>query len=284
MFTNLTDRSKAFVFYAIAFVLGLGAALLPGASTSLYMFTPVAAMLLTMLVVTRDGYTRAGWARLGLHRPGLRAWITAMLVPLLVMGVAYAIIWGSGLARLVVPADIEGMPVAYLPIIIVVSLVTSTLTVSLGEELGWRGYLLPHLATLGRWWAALLSGLLHGLWHLPLMLLTSLYHPEGERAIVIPLFLLTLTIAGVFFAYLRFASDSVWPATLAHSAHNLFWALFSMFTSASSPLIVEYLAGDSGILIAAGYALAATVLMARLTRRAPQGSQLQGQAAEAGAH
>ncbi len=283
MFTHLSDTAKAFIFYGIALALGLGAALLPGVSTSLYMFTPLVAMLLTMLVVTRDGYTRAGWARLGLHRPGLRAWPVAVLVPLLVMAVAYAIIWGGGLAWPVVPADIEGMPVAYLPIIIVVSLVTSTLTVSLGEELGWRGYLLPHLATLGRWRAALLSGLLHGLWHMPIMLLTSLYHPEGERAVVVPLFLVALTIAGVFFAYLRFATDSVWPAALAHSAHNLFWALFSMFTSASSPLIVEYLAGDSGVLIAAGYALASALLMARLIRRAPQGQPLRAQPAEGGA-
>lgn len=267
MVTRLTDTTKALLFYLITFGLALGAALLPGTTTGLYMFTPLVAVLLMLLVVTRDGYTRAGWAALGLHRLGWRAWPVAVLVPLLVMSVVYGILWSSGLAQFAVPADIKGIPIKYLPLLIVGGLLADTVTVSLGEELGWRGYLVPRLATLGPWRAALLSGLLHGIWHLPLMLLTTQYHPDGSRAIVIPLFLLTLMVAGVFFAYLRFATDSVWPAALAHTAHNMFWLIFAAFTGASSPLVVEYLAGDSGLLIAVGYALAAGWLMFSLTRR-----------------
>ena len=40
-----------------------------------------------------------------------------------------------------------------------------------GEEVGWRGWLLPALHPLGVWPALLLSGVIWGLWHSPLILL-----------------------------------------------------------------------------------------------------------------
>ena len=48
-----------------------------------------------------------------------------------------------------------------------------------GEELGWRGYLLPQISAIGRRRALLLSGLLQGIWHLPMLLLTPYYHSAG---------------------------------------------------------------------------------------------------------
>jgi len=95
------------------------------------------------------------------------------------------------------------------------------------EEIGWRGYLLPHLLPLGPMRAMLLSGLLHGLWHLPLLLLTPFYHASGNRLLVVGLFLLTLTVAGLLYGYLRLTSGSVWPVALAHGALNTFWIQFS---------------------------------------------------------
>jgi len=83
------------------------------------------------LVVTRDGYTKAGWAVLGLHRAGVRAWGLVTLLSNLVFSL------------------LLDVPLAF------------------GEELGWRGYLLPQLSVIGRRRALLLSGLLHGIWHLP---------------------------------------------------------------------------------------------------------------------
>lgn len=40
-----------------------------------------------------------------------------------------------------------------------------------GEEYGWRGFLLPHLLPLGRWQTHLISGIIWGLWHAPLILM-----------------------------------------------------------------------------------------------------------------
>src|SRR5438067_6550442 len=86
VFGQLGDITKGLVFYGIAFALGLVLLALPGLATSpvvllYYMFTPLIASLLMLLLVTRDGYSRAGWASLGLHRPGLRGWGLALLIP-----------------------------------------------------------------------------------------------------------------------------------------------------------------------------------------------------------
>ena len=226
----------------------------------LYMLTPLAAVLLMLLVVTRDGFTRTGWKALGLHRLGLRSWGLAFLAPLLLFTCTYGIAWGTGIGRL----DLSNPP-ALLDLLFL--LVTSTIF-GLAEEIGWRGYLLPHLVPLGRRRALLLSGLLHGIWHLPVMLLTSTYHESGDRFIVVALFLLSLTAAGVLYGYLRLSSASVWPAALAHGAINTFMVLFASITVAvASPVLLEYWAGESGVLTLIGITLLAGWLLYRLQRQ-----------------
>ena len=93
--------------------------------------------------------------------------------------------------------------------------------VFLGEEIGWRGYLLLRLAELtsGRR-AALLTGAFHAIFHLPLLVLTTTYQSEGNRWIVVPMVMVTLTLAGVWYGWLRLWSGSIWPVSLSHSAFN----------------------------------------------------------------
>ena len=256
MFTHLRNTTKSLVFYAIALTLALAVALMPGDSVMLralsYMLTPLVAVLIMLLVVTRDGYTRAGWAALGLHRLGLRGWVYALLVPLLAFSGAYGVAWSAGIAPFAWGEDTP------LQLIIgaAAGIVIQTFTRSLGEELGWRGYLLPQLESLGPRRAMLLTGLAQTVWHFPMIFLTTLYHPEGNRLIVIPLFFMSvMVIEGFFLGYLRLATGSLWPASLAHSAHNVFSEMFLGLTVASGPLVAEYLLGESGILTLAGYAL-----------------------------
>lgn len=40
---------------------------------------------------------------------------------------------------------------------------------ALGEEIGWRGFLLPRLEPLGQWKAILVSGIIWGIWHAPVI-------------------------------------------------------------------------------------------------------------------
>lgn len=277
MFNQLSSLMKATLYYGIVLGLilllvllgqGLGESILAFA-----MFTPLAAVLLMQFVVTRDGSTRAGWQILGLHRLGLRTWGFAILAPFVVLFCTYAIAWGTGIGRLDQAAlngafALDG-PVSILRIVflILLGVVISTF-LALAEEIGWRGYLLPQLLPLGQTRALLLSGLLQGIWHLPLILLTPFYHPEGNPWIVSVLFVLTISVAGVFYGYLRLTSKSVWPAALAHGAFNSFWKTFTAITVAvTSADVLEYWAGESGVITLVEVALLGVWLIYRLNRK-----------------
>jgi uncharacterized protein len=90
--------------------------------------------------------------------------------------------------------------------------------IALGEEVGWRGYLLPRLLPLGQWWALVLSGALWGLWHAPLILL-GLNYPQ-QPVLGVGLMAVVGVITGVLLGWLRLASGSVWPAVLGHAAFD----------------------------------------------------------------
>ena len=117
--------------------------------------------------------------------------------------VGTAIVWATPLASFVAPDDSLSTIVGFF-----VQLVLFTLTLSLGEELGWRGYLLPRLLSLGRTRALLVTGLVWAAWHLPLIFLTPLYHADGNRWLTVPLFVATIVAGSFFFGYLRLWTGS----------------------------------------------------------------------------
>jgi membrane protease YdiL (CAAX protease family) len=245
-----------------------------GPVIALYMCTPALAALVMLLVITRDGSSREGWKVLGLHRFGLSVWWIAIGVIFLTSLVASAIVWATPLASLVMPEDGLGAPLLKF----LTGVVLMTLTFSLGEELGWRGYLLPQLLSVGRMRALVLIGLIWAAWHMPLIFLTPLYHSGGNRLIVLPLFVGTLVAASFVFGYLRILSGSVWPASLGHSVHNVAWSTLGALTATSSPVVVnEYLAGDNGILI-----LVATAVVAVWLSRKVGSGQNESQPSAAG--
>ena len=85
---------------------------------------------------------------------------------------------------------------------------------ALGEELGWRGYLLPQLQRRHRPLIAVgLVAVLHLVWHLPLFAA-----PDGPDAVP---FALELLGGGVVLAWLVNLTGLLWPAILAHAAHNM---------------------------------------------------------------
>jgi membrane protease YdiL (CAAX protease family) len=261
MFTNLSDTSKAAIFSVLVMVLAVGAALLirmqghvPGPGLwAVWMFTPTMATLIMLLVVTREGYSKEGWKSLGLHRLGLNVLWIAFGVTLLITVAATAIVWATPLASFVIP---EGGIVATV-IDFLFKVVMFTLTFTLGEEIGWRGYLLPKLLSLGRTPALLLVGLIWAPWHLVLFFLTPFF-PMGNVLIFVPLFVGTIVAASFFFGYLRLYTGSVWPASIGHSVHNAAWDTLGALTATSSPVLVNlYLVGDNGILILVATALGA---------------------------
>ncbi len=270
MFADLSAPTKATLFFIVAFGLCATVALLEpvfGDRTPIVaMPTALVAVLVMLLVVTPDGCTRAGWSALGVHRLGLRGWGLALLLPPLVLGIAYGAVWLSGVGAFRPPRP-SGSAAAF-ALDLVVSIVVTTVGFTAAEEIGWRGYLLPHLLELGPRRAMLLSGFLHGLWHLPVMLGTPHYHGLGNRFLVVALFLCTLTAAGVCYGYLRLTTGSIWPPALAHGSFNVAWERLHGSTSTTSPLALEYLAGESGILTLLVLVAVAAWLMSRRVWRA----------------
>jgi membrane protease YdiL (CAAX protease family) len=263
MFTKPTDRTKAAIFSVLVLCMAVGAALLirmlelpPGYGMfALWMSTPTVATLIMLLVVTREGYSREGWKSLGLHRLGLNVWWIAFGATLLITVAASAIVWATPLASFVVPEG--GILNPIIQFLIFTGIYT--LTFSLGEEIGIRGYLLPKLLSLGRRRALALSGLVWATWHMPLIFLVpAVGFPTGTLLLFFPLFYGSIVAASFIFGYLRIYTGSVWPASIGHSVHNAAWSALAAFTLTSYPVLVNvYLVGDFGILILVGAVIGA---------------------------
>ena len=87
-----------------------------------------------------------------------------------------------------------------------------------GEEIGWRGYLTFCFAALNARLAVMLVGFVHALWHLPVMLLTTVYHDVGNRFVVVPpVYREPDALRGVL-GYLHPYSGSPWPMVLKMDA------------------------------------------------------------------
>ena len=282
MFTELSDANKAAIFSVLVLVMAVGAALsirifvlTPGMGMwVMWSFTPTAATLIMLLVVTREGYSREGWKLLGLHRLGSSVWWIAFFGTLLISVATSAVVWATPLASFVVPEG--GIVDAVIQFLIQVCILA--LTFALGEEIGIRGYLLPRLVSLGRRRALLVSGLVWATWHMPLILLTTVF-PVGNKLISLPLFYSTVVAASFVYGYLRLYTGSVWPASLAHAVHNAAWGALGAFTATSFPVIVnKYLVGDFGVLIPLGAVIGAAWLNSRLMGSEPRPGVPSGQA------
>jgi membrane protease YdiL (CAAX protease family) len=89
---------------------------------------------------------------------------------------------------------------------------------TIGEELGWRGWLLPSLRPLGTWPALAVTGVVWGLWHAPIVLLG--YDFAEPNAIGVLMMVGGCLFLGILIGWLRLRSGSVWPAVFAHAGFN----------------------------------------------------------------
>lgn len=265
MFPNLPNFTNVITYYLIAFILVSLVAAMAGnfgeASPVLSMLTPLASVLIMMLLVTRKGWSKEGWRSLGVFTAGLRGWWVAILFPTAVLIVCDAALFASGLASFDMPETGKGA----LQLLVNFSLgLLIGIALAFCEEIGWRGYMLPKLMGLGAVAAVFIVGFLHGMWHLPLILMTPYYHAGGNPLFVVPFFLVTLTLAGAFFGFLRLWTGSVWPVAIAHGVYNFVWGLGSKVVKANRPETMEYIGGESGIIVIAALIVTAIVLIPRL--------------------
>ncbi len=100
--------------------------------------------------------------------------------------------------------------------------VIRNLASALGEEIGWRGFLVPELAKqMSFTKLSLLSGAIWAVWHSPVLLFAD-YNAGTNRWYALGCFALMVVSVGSIAAWLTLKSGSLWPAAMLHASHNLF--------------------------------------------------------------
>jgi membrane protease YdiL (CAAX protease family) len=201
------------------------------------MFVPTTASVVARLAL-REGFSDVSF-RVGGHR-GRVAIVQALFLPAFVGLVAYGVAWITGLVGFGMPP--LGGWVAAIAVLLVLNLVLVS-----GEEIGWRGYMLTRLIDAGVPRPILASGVIWGLWHVPLFLWGGFV--QGVPPLLATALLMVLTPSlGYVLARVRLETGSVWPAVALHVAWNVtIQAGFQpLAAGASSQLWV----GESGMLTA----------------------------------
>jgi len=205
---------------------------------TLMMFAPTVAALIVMFAFRAPASGRARFLGLWPLRPVGRFigfLVIALFAPMAVVAatIAVAALAGwmtldlvefSGFAAQLSALVPEGAPLPPMILLVVgqllslpVGAIINTIFAA-GEEIGWRGWLQTALLPLGVWPAMLVTGVIWGLWHAPVILLGYNF---GRTDVTGLLLMVGGCVAwGVFFGWLRLRSHSVWPAALAHGSLN----------------------------------------------------------------
>jgi membrane protease YdiL (CAAX protease family) len=204
----------------------------------LLMWCPGVAGMATQLIHYRT-LRGLGW-RWGSTRDQLIAYI----LPVLYGGVVYGLVWVAGLGAFNQGEIPEGGLVRFLAMVATLGFVQSMLSAT-GEEIGWRGFLVPHLARVTNFRnTSLISGIIWSMWHWPLLLFAD--YNAGTPA-WFSLLCFSAMVIGISFAmaWLRLHSGSLWTGAILHATHNL-WiqGVFDRFTGDTGP--VEWITGEFG--------------------------------------
>lgn len=128
--------------------------------------------------------------------------------------------------------------------------IISTLILVAGEEIGWRGFLVPKMKEVwGFKKAVIYSGIIWTVSHLPLMI-AGQYNEGTPFWYQIPVFTVEILAINAIMAILRIKSGSVWPAIIVHGIHNfLDQAVMSGLTLTDSSKSL-YFVGETGFITA----------------------------------
>ena len=186
---------------------------------------------------------------IGWRMPSLRMLALSYAIPLCYALTAYGMVWLAGLgqfpneenlAKMTAALGVGQWPVPQALAIVVLHHATwlwlRGCVTSLGEEIGWRGFLLPELVKVMPFRRAVItSGFIWALWHFPLILFGG-YH--GHSSMLYSLVCFTVVLVAISFplSWLRLKSGEVWTCTAFHASHNLFiLKLFNPLTADTGP-------------------------------------------------
>ena len=240
-------------FVVLAFTLssvGYTATIVSGETSLLLLIAPGLAALLTRFIYYRS-FRGFQW---GLPKPQFA--LAAYALPFLVSGSMFVLAWAFAGYYTTSNTDtpvLQGF------------LTTATVGVlaiaafSLGEELGWRGFLVPELAKITSFTnVALISGVIWALWHWPLILFAADV-TDFDRTpawFALPVFSITIIAAGTVMAWLTLRTRSVWPAVILHGSQNaITQSFFAEYTTEEGNAV--YYVSEIGALIAVAWVVTA---------------------------
>lgn len=242
---------------------------------SLAMFFPSIGVLMTRLI-TKEGFKNS-YLRLNL-RGNIKTYLFAWFLPmvLIILGaILYYLIFGDrfdinmtdtlnstkqsyiDLGQVNPYTDEQMRQVMLLSILASVFSPVLNATVCFGEEWGWRGYLLPKMQNkLSAFPLLLLSGVIWGLWHLPLIIAGHNYGFDyfGYPVFGIIAMCVFCIVIGVVLSFFTVKTKSVWPAVLAHGAINGCANISSLFHKGD----INYFVGPLPIGIIGGFPFVVT--------------------------
>jgi uncharacterized protein len=192
------------------------------------MWAPGIAALLVTRFIEKKPLSSLNLRHLGPKRIYLWAW----LLPFFLTVAAGLLTWLFGVGKL----DLEFTAIRQAmsaasgpqipPLVVIIIQILSALTIgplfntlfALGEELGWRGFLLVRLEPLGQLRAIVLSGVIWGVWHMPVILQGHNYPQHPIPGVFLMIVFCVLFGAILSWFYLR--SRSPWAPALGHGSLN----------------------------------------------------------------
>ena len=178
------------------------------------MWSPAVAGLVTTFIYQRN-LRGMGW---GIGKP--KYYLIAYLTPIIYASIVYLSVWVLGLGKVNFSALGDSWVMGVLNTL-TLGVLTAAIS-AVGEEIGWRGLLIPQLARLGTFTqTAIISGIIWGIWHIPLIIGGG-YSSGAPTWYAIACFMVEIIGVSFAFAYVRLASGSIWPALLLHATHNSF--------------------------------------------------------------
>jgi membrane protease YdiL (CAAX protease family) len=190
------------------------------------------------------------------------------LLPVVLGGLVYGLVWVTGIGGFAADGLALGKEVGRPLPLPAVLFVLATLGMlhsmffALGEEIGWRGFLVPELAKVTSFartgW---ISGAAWAVYHYPLILFAD-YHSGTTKWFALGAFTWMVVASAFVYAWLRLKSGSLWTAVILHASHNLFiQSIFDPLTTDRT--ITKYVTTEFGVGLALAYTLAAVYVWRR---------------------